>query len=499
MRALRNVHIKFMKWRKIYFLVSGIMIVASLYSLITHGLNYGIDFSGGTQVILKYKDPVRPETLNEVRSKLTSLDLGDVIVHDYGTKDKDGNVYSLLARVELSTEESMEGKKSIETGGDIAELIANELKNDQDKASEQSGKKDINSFGKLKLENYLAGFKFAPEKLPAYVDNFIVVSDDEKGLITDNQKYSRFLADQIVAYRERADVGIFRSFEQLKEINKSSDLVAANNNQPVNIITDELINRLRQDFYLSSFTVIGVEMVGPSVGADLRDAAIASIVSAIIGILIYITIRFKFRFGVAAVIALIHDVTITTGIFSLSGKEFTLPIVAALLTIVGYSLNDTIVVSDRIRENLNKLRRDSYSEVIDISINDTLSRTILTSLTTLFVVICLLFLGGEVLNGFAFALFIGIIVGTYSSICIVSPILVIWQNFSEKYQKREKGSQYVKRSIKTMFPEQRNDKKETSKEGKVADETHSEVSTKQAPKRRSKKGITGKKHKKRRK
>ena len=168
-----------------------------------------------------------------------------------------------------------------------------------------------------------------------------------------------------------------------------------------------------------------VEMVGPQVGADMRRKGMLSIVYAMVGILIYITLRFQFRFALGAIAALIHDILITVGVFSLFNKEFTLPIIAALLTIIGYSLNDTIVVYDRIRENIRRSPRDRLSDVVNGSINQTLSRTILTSGTTLLVVICLFFLGGEVIHDFSFALLVGVVVGTYSSIYIASPILLM--------------------------------------------------------------------------
>lgn len=187
-----------------------------------------------------------------------------------------------------------------------------------------------------------------------------------------------------------------------------------------------LIAKFSQVFELEE--VQRQEMVGPEVGKDLRRAALFALFWALIGILIYIAWRFEFKFAIAAIIALFHDVLITIGAFALTGREFSLPIIAALLTIVGYSLNDTIVVFDRIRRNTKILRKESYSAMINISINQTLSRTLLTSLTTLIVVLSLFFLGGEVIRDFAFALLIGIVVGTYSSIFVASPILVAWHN-----------------------------------------------------------------------
>ncbi|MDA2915267.1 protein translocase subunit SecF [Nitrospinae bacterium AH_259_B05_G02_I21] len=181
------------------------------------------------------------------------------------------------------------------------------------------------------------------------------------------------------------------------------------------------------------------EVVGPQVGAALRRQATLAIAYALVGILIYITIRFEFRFAVAAILALVHDVLITLGAFALTNKELSLPVIAAFLAIIGYSLNDTIVVFDRIRENLRLYRRESYEVVINRSINETLSRTILTSLTTLLVVLALFFLGGEVIHDFAFALLVGIIVGTYSSIFIASPLLILWQRFAPSKKRLAAG------------------------------------------------------------
>ena len=179
-------------------------------------------------------------------------------------------------------------------------------------------------------------------------------------------------------------------------------------------------------FHPDDITVERVEMVGPKVGRDLREKALLSILYAIIGIVIYISWRFEFQYAIAAIIALIHDVLVTMGAFSVLDKEFTLVIVAAFLTIIGYSLNDTIVVFDRIRENLRRKGKRSLSEIINSSINQTLSRTLLTSGTTLLVVLALFFFGGEIIHDFSFALLVGVFVGTYSSIFIASVFLVYW-------------------------------------------------------------------------
>ena len=183
---------------------------------------------------------------------------------------------------------------------------------------------------------------------------------------------------------------------------------------------------LSGEFNIDEITLERVEMVGPKVGRDLREKALLSILYAIIGIVIYISWRFEFQYAIAAIIALIHDVLVTMGAFSIFDKEFTLVIIAAFLTIIGYSLNDTIVVFDRIRENLRRRGKSSLSEIINSSINQTLSRTLLTSGTTLLVVMALFFFGGEIIHDFSFALLVGVFVGTYSSIFIASVFLVYW-------------------------------------------------------------------------
>jgi len=184
---------------------------------------------------------------------------------------------------------------------------------------------------------------------------------------------------------------------------------------------------LKGKFNLDDITVERVEMVGPKVGRDLREKALLSILYAIIGIVIYISWRFEFQYAIAAIIALIHDVLITMGAFSITDKEFTLVIVAAFLTIIGYSLNDTIVIFDRIRENMRRRGKTPLIDLVNSSINQTLSRTLLTSGTTLLVVLALFFFGGAIIHDFSFALLVGIIIGTYSSIFIASVFLIYWE------------------------------------------------------------------------
>ncbi|MFK5925846.1 MAG: protein translocase subunit SecF [Desulfuromusa sp.] len=192
-------------------------------------------------------------------------------------------------------------------------------------------------------------------------------------------------------------------------------------------LSQQIQNTMETTYEKGSVDIRRVEMVGPQVGKDLRGKGLKAIFYAMLGLLAYISWRFEFRFAVGAIVALVHDVMITLGAFSLFGKEIDLPIIAAFLAIIGYSLNDTIIVYDRIRENLGKHHKENFSFIVNRSINETLSRTLLTSGTTLLVVLALFILGGGVIHNFAFAMLIGVVVGTYSSIFVASPILIFWQ------------------------------------------------------------------------
>lgn len=228
------------------------------------------------------------------------------------------------------------------------------------------------------------------------------------------------LVSGIIAYRE-AHSGLITNLNDLASVPG---------------VTPQVLNVLKQEALTGSFAVRRVEIVGPKIGADLRRQAINVVLVALGAMLIYIAFRFEWIYGVAAVIAVFHDTIITIGLFSIFNKQIDLTVIAALLTLVGYSMNDTIVTFDRIRENLRLQRRGSFSEIVNMSINQTLSRTVLTSGLTFLTAISLFLFGGPVLNGFSFALVVGIIIGTYSSIFIASPILVFWQNIAEDRKRR---------------------------------------------------------------
>jgi len=202
-------------------------------------------------------------------------------------------------------------------------------------------------------------------------------------------------------------------------------------------LSDLIAKEFEKTFGADGFEVRRTEMVGPKVGHELRRKGMLAVLFSLLGMLAYIWFRFEFRFGVGAVIALAHDVVITLGVLSITNTAIDLPIIAALLTVVGYSVNDTIIVCDRIRENRRRMTRQPLSEVVNVSINHTLSRTIITSGTTLLVVITLFVFGGGVIHDFAKTLLIGVLVGPYSSVFIASPVLIVWENWSARKKSTE--------------------------------------------------------------
>lgn len=360
-QLVSKTNIDFISKRILFMAISLLIISIGIISIVVKGgLNYGIDFAGGTLVQVKFEQPVR---IDEVRDALNKINLGDSIIQKYGSEDE-----VLIRTIKRAT--------------------------------------DINDFRHAVLK------QMKDEKVGTSLI-FTTVGAHKIQIKTKNDKQMEILT---------------------KAINKLQipDIKTEINERLIDVsfreISLDISKILKETFTKNPYEIRKVEMVGPKVGKELRTAALVAIIMALIGIVIYITIRFEFRFAIAAILALIHDVLITVGIFSLLNKEFNLPIIAALLTIVGYSLNDTIVVFDRLRENIKLMRKEKLLFLINISINQTLSRTLLTSLTTLFVVFCLFVFGGEVIHDFAFALLVGIIVGTYSSIYIASPFLILWKN-----------------------------------------------------------------------
>jgi preprotein translocase SecF subunit len=354
------------------------VVAASIALWATHGLNLGIDFRGGTQVVVKAAPGL---TADDIRARFAGTAFSDVPVQRFGdAEDHEFVVRVSGAEKAVSTTTVNAPEADDETQGAASRLIAL-LRGDADDSV------DVNALGRTSLAEALrtrGGFPSA-------------VADAA--------------AERVVA--DRTDRGGL--FASLDDATKAVGL------------PDEVREWLGAFGSAGSFTAISTESVGPAVGAELQDQARRAVIWSILAILLYITVRFELRFALAAVLALAHDVAITIGILALVGVEFNISTIAALLTIVGYSLNDTIVVFDRVRENLRAMRQSRLVDVLDTSINQTLSRTLLTSGTTVLVVVALLVLGGPVLYGFAFCLTIGIVVGTYSSIWVASPFLLLWE------------------------------------------------------------------------
>ena len=392
MQLFKNVNVDWIgkKWQ--FIGASFLLFIASIVCLaIKGGPRYGIDFRGGTLVYVKFR--TAPQ-LDLIRGALKQKGLGESTIQRFGPESDHQVIISLEQTATETSGELDLGRRTIE-----------ETLNLSFRPPEaQAGKLDLNNIRTASsLEDPLAGQPGLAAALPKSGPSQLKSIQD--------------LASSIIRFRT-AHGGLINSFGELKAIPG---------------ISDEILNLIKEKFYLGDFAVISTEIVGAKVGKNLQQQAVSATLYALGGMLIYIAWRFKGTvYGTAAVVAVFHDVIITLGFFSFLNKEISLTVIAALLTLVGYSMNDTIVVFDRIRENLKLLRREPLTSVINKSINQTLSRTILTSGLTFVTVVSLYLFGGEVINGFAFAMVIGIIIGTYSSIAIASPLLVIWYDYRNR-------------------------------------------------------------------
>ena len=384
MEFFRNTNIDFLgkKW---YFLAfSLIFSVAGVLSMLFwHGIPWGVDFRGGTLVYVKFAHT--PDD-NAVRAAMDRAGLRNAKIQRYGQAANNEVLIDLDVR-ETNEQALDQGKTKI-----IQALETNA----------PAGKIDLNNASSLTIKNYLV------DKDPLHVG-----SDAER-------KYTE-QAQAIVDYRDKVLGGVLSSLDQMKNASGVAPAVAA---------------PLADGFYLSDFGVRNVEIVGPQVGSQLRTQAGLATLYSLLGMLVYLGFRFEWIYGVAAVVTVFHDTLITVGAFSLTNTDITLTVIAAILTLIGYSNNDTIVVFDRIRENIKLMRREKLSEIVNRSINQTLSRTILTAGLTFLTVLALFLFGGEVLRGFSLALVIGILIGTYSSIAIAAPILVAYQDWRVEKGKR---------------------------------------------------------------
>ncbi len=383
MEFFRNTNIDFLgkKW---YFLAfSLIFSVAGLFSMLFwHHIPWGVDFRGGTLVYVKFSHT--PDE-NAIRSELDHAGLKNFKLQRLGVASNNEEL------IDLDVRETNEQALDL---GKLKIIQALETHTPQ-------GKTDLNNASFLTIKNYLL------DKDPMHIG-------------ADDQKYSA-QAQAILDYRDKVQGGVLNSADQLKNAPGVDPAVVAS---------------LPDGFFVSDFGVRNVEIIGPQVGSQLRTQAGLATLYSLLGMLVYLGFRFEWIYGVAAVVTVFHDTLITVGFFSLTKTDITLTVIAAILTLIGYSNNDTIVVFDRIRENIKLMRREKLADIVNRSINQTLSRTILTAGLTFLTVLALFLFGGEVLRGFSLALVIGILIGTYSSIAIAAPILVAYQDWRIEKGKR---------------------------------------------------------------
>jgi len=379
----KEPNIDWMGKAKYFYALSGILLVAGWTSVfLNHGLRYGIDFKGGTDVDVVF---AQPPNIDDIRKGLSAQGLGN-------------------SEIQSSSRNGI-AKNSSEV------LIFVEQKG-------QTEAEDTSKTQVLKALNAIYGVKDAtkpdfnaatPSSLAA-----ALTTRDPLNLSTNAGDRYQQLAKRILDYRDDTKGGVLTNFDELSNVQG---------------VTPQVIAAVKDNFGLGSFAIRGAEIVGPKVGGELRRQAILVTLYALAGMLVYIAFRFEWVYGAAAVLAVFHDVLITLGFFSILRFEISLTVIAALLTLVGYSMNDTIVIFDRIRENNRLLRRESFAAVVNKSINQTLSRTILTSGLTFLTVLVLFLMGGQVLRAFSFALVVGIVVGTYSSFGIAAPLVVAWNRW----------------------------------------------------------------------
>jgi len=392
MDIVKNPKVDWLGLKWVFISISLILTVIAGVSIVLGGLNLGVDFTGGTLVYVKFKEEPQLERIREILSE-AALQAEEVIRFDDPSLNE--------VQIRMAAVEGEEAQVVTLESNQIFEALRQEY----DQSQVETGRIDLNNISKSRLSTSLQ--ELDPEGLR-----------DEQSISEFSEHYGE-QADKIIDYRTNQS-GMIRDFSELDSLG----------------IPTEVVETLREESYLGSFTVISVESVGPKVGEELRSRARAAIGFSLVGMLGYIAVRFWPIYGFAALVALFHDVFITLGIFSLTGREISLTVVAALLTLVGYSINDTIVVFDRVRENLRLMRRSDLGTIINASINQTLNRTIMTSGMTFLAVFSLYLFGGQVLQGFSFALVIGIIVGTYSSIAIASPIVLWWQSYLDRKKAR---------------------------------------------------------------
>jgi preprotein translocase subunit SecF len=379
----KQPNIDWMGKAKYFFALSGILLLAGWTSIFFgSGIRYGIDFKGGTNVDVRF---AQPPNVDKLRSGLAAQGLGNTEIQSIrDIANSNSNEVLIFVEGKGQDEVALQSSREKVLGALNATY-----------AVSGSNKADFNSATPTSLAAVLT------EKDPLFLS------------VNAGDRYQQ-LAKKILDYRDKNSNGVLTNFDDLSKVDG---------------VTPPVLAALKDSCALGPFAIRNVEIVGPKVGAELRKQAIFVTLYALGGMLVYIAFRFQWVYGAAAVLAVFHDVLITLGFFSLLRFEISLTVIAALLTLVGYSMNDTIVIFDRIRENNRLLRKESFADVVNKSINQTLSRTILTSGLTFLTVLVLFLMGGQVLRAFSFALVVGIVVGTYSSFGIAAPLVVAWNRW----------------------------------------------------------------------
>jgi preprotein translocase subunit SecF len=375
MDLLRDTNIDFMKYRKLWVGISFATILAGLVGILfLDRLNFGVDFAGGTQLTLRFHE--RPD-IEQLRKTVDSVGFRESVIQRFGAE----SVNEAMIRTPIlgGSEEGSAAK-------------VKEALNLQYNAG--SALPDLNQIGGPTLADVLLGL-------------------DPDGVSGDPAR-AHYAGIAEAVMKVRKNLGIFTTWD---EVARAEGLSAP------------ALAALRNGAQLGKFAVLGVENVGPQVGAELRKSGLLAVFGALAGMLIYIWLRFELRFGVGATMASLHDVLVTLGLFAWAGFEFNLTSVAAFLTLIGYSVNDTVVTFDRVRENMRRSRSQDTVTVLNKAINQTLSRTLLTGGTVILASLSLLIFGGEVIRGMAFVMTVGVIVGTYSSIYIASPFALYWEQW----------------------------------------------------------------------
>ncbi len=392
-----RIRIRFMRYRPVFLVISIVLMAASVFFLVTRGVRRGIDFTGGLLMQLHFREPV---DIGKIRQALAQVGLGDSTIQEYGSPE------NVIIRTSMERAEALARARGIR--GELStEVMLEQLVPEVTRAIytifhvDLQDKQDFNTTDRPRIQRFL-------------------MDKDPLGLkeSAPDQMESRYsaLAQQI--YDARLELG--------GVLNDWKDLFARVDLPPA------VRSMLQDHFVLGPFTIFSIESVGPQIGRELIRKAVTAVLVSLTFMLVYIWFRFDLVFGVMALMCLIHDVTILLGAMSFTGRELSLPVLAALLTVVGYDVNDTIIVYDRVRENRNARRFSNFIELFDVSLNQTLSRTLLTSLTTLFVLLVIYFFGGVVLNDFAFVMIVGVIAGTYSSIYIASSLSAYWYEWRQK-------------------------------------------------------------------